>query len=76
MVYRVWNVESMTRSACKVLPHPSFVYSAKYHSDVRKLVVTGGFDRLLRIWNLESEGSTAFVRLISYVEQFYMHMHN
>jgi len=58
---RVWNVEAMRPSACKVLPHPSFVYAAKYHTDIRKLVVTGGFDRLLRVWNLESEGSTACV---------------
>jgi len=57
-------VEAMRLSACKVLPHPSFVYSAKYHTDVGKLVVTGGFDRLVRIWNLESEGGTACVRLL------------
>jgi len=68
VVYRVWNIETMMHSACKVLPHPSFVYAAKYHTDVRKLVVTGGFDRLLRVWNLESEGSTACVWQLFYLE--------
>jgi len=62
-MYRVWNVDTMVHSACKMLPHPSFVYSAKYHTHVRKLVVTGGFDRLVRVWNLESKGTTACVRL-------------
>jgi len=64
LVYRVWNIESMTHSACKVLPHPSFVYAAKYHVHVGNLVVTGGFDRLVRIWNLESKGRTACVWLL------------
>jgi len=66
MLCRVWNVEAMAQSACKVLPHPSFVYAAKYHTDIRKLVVTGGFDRLLRVWNLESDGNTASVCVTAY----------
>ena len=61
LMYRVWNIQAMTHSAVKVLPHPSFVYTAKYHMDVGNLVVTGGFDRLLRVWNLQSKGSTACV---------------
>lgn len=68
MTCRVWNVETMAQAACKVLPHPSFVYCAKYHTDVRKLVVTGGFDRLVRVWNLESEGRTACVWLLFYAK--------
>jgi len=58
----------MTHAACKVLPHPSFVYCAKYHPDIGKLVVTGGFDRLLRLWLLESESSTASVCLLFYLQ--------
>lgn len=64
VVYRIWNVEAMMHSACKILPHPSFVYAAKYHVDVGNLVVTGGFDRLVRVWNLQSKGSTAHVWLL------------
>jgi len=72
--YRVWNVDAMAHSACKVLPHPSFVYCAKYHTDIKKFVVTGGFDRLVRIWNLESEGSTAHVILLFYAETISCHV--
>jgi jouberin len=58
---RVWDIEKMARSSCKLLPHPSFVYTARYHSHVSKIVVTGGFDRLIRIWNLESDSNSGIL---------------
>ena len=39
--------------AQKVLPHPSFVYSARYHPAAPHLVVTGGYDGLLRAWRVD-----------------------
>lgn len=50
---RVWNIERLQALAKKVLPHPSFVYCAQYHPRSQSLVVTGGYDCLLRVWNLD-----------------------
>lgn len=35
----------------RVFPHPSFVYTAKYHPVAESLVVTGCYDSVIRIWN-------------------------
>ncbi|KAM3871163.1 jouberin [Diretmus argenteus] len=50
---RVWNVERLLGVAQKVLPHPSFVYCAQYHPTAQNLVVTGGYDCLIRVWRLD-----------------------
>uniref|UniRef100_A0A668AN07 Abelson helper integration site 1 n=1 Tax=Myripristis murdjan TaxID=586833 RepID=A0A668AN07_9TELE len=50
---RVWNVERLLGLAEKVLPHPSFVYCAQYHPTAQNLVVTGGYDTLIRVWRLD-----------------------
>ncbi|XP_035271774.1 jouberin isoform X2 [Anguilla anguilla] len=50
---RMWNVERLDRIARKVLPHPSFVYCAQYHPSAQNLVVTGGYDCLVRVWDVE-----------------------
>lgn len=50
---REWNVERLLGTAQKVLPHPSFVYCAQYHPAAQNLVVTGGFDALLRVWRVD-----------------------
>uniref|UniRef100_A0A8B9LT71 Jouberin n=1 Tax=Astyanax mexicanus TaxID=7994 RepID=A0A8B9LT71_ASTMX len=50
---RVWNIERLQALAQKVLPHPSFVYCAQYHPLNQNLLVTGGYDCLLRVWNLD-----------------------
>lgn len=48
-----WNVERFLGTAQKVLPHPSFIYCAQYHPAAQNLVVTGGFDTLLRVWRVD-----------------------
>ncbi|XP_035466368.2 jouberin isoform X2 [Scophthalmus maximus] len=50
---REWNVEGLLGTAQKVLPHPSFVYCARYHPSAQNLVVTGGYDSLVRVWRLD-----------------------
>ncbi|XP_020555524.1 jouberin isoform X2 [Oryzias latipes] len=50
---REWNVEKLLGTAQKVLPHPSFVYCARYHPSAQNLVVTGSFDFLVRVWRLD-----------------------
>ncbi|KFO87913.1 Jouberin, partial [Buceros rhinoceros silvestris] len=48
---RMWKIEMKVASAVRVFPHPSFVYTAKYHPIADWLVVTGCYDSVIRIWN-------------------------
>nr|XP_020463620.1 jouberin [Monopterus albus] len=50
---REWNVDRLLGTAQKVLPHPCFVYCAQYHPSAQNLVVTGGYDSLVRVWRLD-----------------------
>ncbi|KAM4624936.1 jouberin [Polymixia lowei] len=74
---RVWDVEQLLGIAKKVLPHPSFVYCARYHPVAQSLVVTGGYDCLLRVWRLdvrdvngqllqEFEGHDSFINAVCF----------
>ncbi|XP_048346095.1 jouberin isoform X2 [Sphaerodactylus townsendi] len=48
---RMWKIEAQATSAVKVLPHPSFVYTAKFHPVADYVVVTGCYDSMIRVWN-------------------------
>ncbi|XP_070776004.1 jouberin [Enoplosus armatus] len=74
---REWNVERLQGTAQKVLPHPSFVYCAQYHPTAQNLVVTGGYDTLVRVWRLdvddvngqllqEFEGHNSFINTVCF----------
>ncbi|XP_023276724.1 jouberin-like isoform X2 [Seriola lalandi dorsalis] len=74
---REWNVERLLGTAQKVLPHPSFVYCAQYHPTTQSLVVTGGYDSLVRVWRLdvsdvngqllqEFEGHNSFINTVCF----------
>ncbi|XP_074640564.1 jouberin-like isoform X2 [Tubulanus polymorphus] len=54
---RVWTIGNYKGNADKVLPHPAFVYTAKYHPRVRTVIVTGGYDCVIRIWDVKSDGN-------------------
>lgn len=62
-VGRVWRTDDKAslNSLIKMLPHPSFVYTSKFHPIIDKLAVTGGYDRLLRVWNLKTDDQHAEV---------------
>ncbi|MBN3324302.1 AHI1 protein, partial [Atractosteus spatula] len=49
---RIWNIETLKSLAEKVLPHPAFIYAARYHPSAQHLVVTGGYDCVIRVWNV------------------------
>uniref|UniRef100_A0A8C9VD14 Osteoclast-stimulating factor 1 n=1 Tax=Scleropages formosus TaxID=113540 RepID=A0A8C9VD14_SCLFO len=74
---RIWDVERMQSIAKKVLPHPSFVYATQYHPVTQELVVTGGYDCLIRVWNVnvrdvngqllhEFEGHKTFINALCF----------
>uniref|UniRef100_A0A672ZSE4 Jouberin n=1 Tax=Sphaeramia orbicularis TaxID=375764 RepID=A0A672ZSE4_9TELE len=74
---REWNVEGLSPTAQKVLPHPSFVYCAQYHPSAQRLVVTGGYDSVVRVWRLdmddvngqllhEFEGHSSFINTVCF----------
>ena len=46
------------------LSHPSYVYTASFHPVTHCLVVTGGFDRVLRLWRREA-GAYCMVQVYS-----------
>uniref|UniRef100_A0A2K6ASX1 Jouberin n=1 Tax=Macaca nemestrina TaxID=9545 RepID=A0A2K6ASX1_MACNE len=65
---RIWKNEINNTNTFKVLPHPSFVYTAKFHPAVRELVVTGCYDSMIRIWKVEMREDSAML-----VRQFDVH---
>ncbi|XP_063040333.1 jouberin isoform X2 [Engraulis encrasicolus] len=50
---RMWDVDRLHSLAQKILPHPSFLYCAQLHPSAQHLVVTGGFDCVLRVWDVD-----------------------
>ncbi|XP_075453507.1 jouberin isoform X4 [Ascaphus truei] len=50
---RLWKIENQASSALKVLPHPSFVYTAKFHPTADYLAVTGCYDAVIRVWDVK-----------------------
>uniref|UniRef100_A0A8C3P8Z8 Jouberin n=1 Tax=Chrysemys picta bellii TaxID=8478 RepID=A0A8C3P8Z8_CHRPI len=48
---RMWKIETQATTSVRVFPHPSFVYTAKYHPVANYLVVTGCYDSVIRVWN-------------------------
>ena len=39
------------------LRHPAYVYAATFHPATASIIVTGGFDRVLRVWRREDGGT-------------------
>lgn len=58
---RVWKNEINSTSTFRVLPHPSFVYTAKFHPATRELVVTGCYDSMIRIWKIDAREDAAIL---------------
>ncbi|XP_025853655.1 jouberin isoform X1 [Vulpes vulpes] len=56
---RIWKNEINNSNTFRVLPHPSFVYTAKFHPAVKELVVTGCYDSVIRIWKVDMRENPA-----------------
>lgn len=48
-------MENKSKEAYKILPHPSFLYSAKFHPDSLDIVCTSGYDKVIRIWSINNK---------------------
>ncbi|XP_014441705.1 jouberin isoform X3 [Tupaia chinensis] len=65
---RIWKNELNNTNTFRVLPHPSFVYTAKFHPVISELVVTGCYDSIIRIWKVDMKEDSAIL-----VRQFDAH---
>ncbi|XP_053447619.1 jouberin isoform X3 [Nycticebus coucang] len=65
---RIWKNEINNTNTFRVLPHPSFVYTAKFHPAMKELVVTGCYDSMIRIWKVDMREDSAIL-----VRQFDVH---
>ena len=48
-------MQTYSSQPVKMLPHPTFVYAARYHPMVDKIMVTGCYDRIIRVWSNDTE---------------------
>ncbi|XP_041455755.1 jouberin-like isoform X2 [Lytechinus variegatus] len=55
---RIWHIDMPDSAALKVFPHPSFVYTARYHPGYETFIITGGYDNFIRVWSTESNSQT------------------
>lgn len=65
---RIWKNEINSTNTFRVLPHPAFVYTAKFHPAIGELVVTGCYDSVIRIWKVDMRECSAVL-----VQQFDAH---
>ncbi|XP_052095753.1 jouberin-like isoform X1 [Mytilus californianus] len=51
---RVWNLEDFDKAE-KILPHPAYVYTSQFHPRIDTIVVTGCYDQVIRVWDIQGE---------------------
>ncbi|CAF3431313.1 unnamed protein product [Rotaria sp. Silwood1] len=56
---KIWNFEQTQRKPWRSLAHPSYVYCVRFHPFDEDIIVTAGYDKLIRIWNLEKKHGTS-----------------
>ncbi|CAI9743200.1 jouberin-like isoform X2 [Octopus vulgaris] len=53
---RIWiNERSESGEGAKLLPHPAYVYCCSFHVRNDDLIVTGGYDEIIRIWDIKGD---------------------
>ncbi|CAF1274494.1 unnamed protein product [Didymodactylos carnosus] len=59
---KIWNFENIQRKPWRTLSHPNYVYCVQFHPYIEEVVVTAGYDKLIRIWDIQKKHGT--VRII------------
>lgn len=54
-LFRIWQFDELKRKPWRTLAHPSYVYCARFHPISEDIVVTAGYDKLMRVWNIEKK---------------------
>jgi len=71
---QVWSLSSPNEPAY-TLSHPAYVYAAKFHPQGQHIIVTAGFDKMVRVWSIaksksrllqELEGHTHHINSIAF----------
>lgn len=45
-----------SKDSYKILPHPTFVYTAKFHPISEDTICTAGYDKVIRVWSIAKLG--------------------
>lgn len=55
---RVWHLPDTENgpSSYKLLPHPSYIYACSFHPFSDIILLTAGFDRVIRVWGIAALG--------------------
>lgn len=54
--YRVLDIEKKnSKEAYKLLPHPTFIYTVKFHPESLDILCTGGYDKVIRVWSINNK---------------------
>ena len=48
-----------SKEAHKLLPHPTFIYTVKFHPESLDIVCTGGYDKVIRVWSVNNKRKKA-----------------
>ncbi len=59
---QVWH---LGRGSREVLEHPTFVYCARFHPNSLHVIVTGSYDRVIRVWKWNREEERYSVQQVS-----------
>jgi len=71
---QVWSLSS-SNEPVYTLSHPAYVYAAKFHPQGQHIIVTAGFDKMVRVWSIaksksrllqELEGHTHHINSIAF----------
>ncbi|CAF1634662.1 unnamed protein product, partial [Adineta ricciae] len=52
---KIWNFAQTERKPWRTLAHPSYVYCVRFHPFVENILVTAGYDKMIRIWNIDKK---------------------
>uniref|UniRef100_H2Z6J7 Uncharacterized protein n=1 Tax=Ciona savignyi TaxID=51511 RepID=H2Z6J7_CIOSA len=50
---QVWDLDDKSKPS-HTLVHPSYVYTSAFHPTAQYIVATGGYDCIIRVWNIDS----------------------